>query len=380
MTDALPKPLPPFEPDLAKASTLPAWTYTHRDVLAVEQRRIFARTWQPIGATADVAEPGSFLTAEVAGAPILVVRDAGRNGGPPGSGELRAFYNVCRHRAGPLAEGCGRRKTLTCRYHGWTYALDGRLLATPEFDGVQGFDKATNGLLPVRVAVWGPFVFVNLTPPDEPCEPLESVLGAIPAEAAPYALETMTRGERRDYVVACNWKVYVDNYLEGYHLPVVHPGLNRELDYAQYRVETFRRYSRQHAPIRPGNPDAKVQRQYAGTTSEPMSALYYWVFPNWMVNVYPDNVSINIVVPQGPDETLTIFEWYFRPDVLASKEARERVVSFGDEIQHEDIAICEAVQKRLGSGVYDRGRFSVARENGVHHFQGLVLEHLGCGA
>lgn len=351
----------PFEPDLSRANTLPAAWYTDPAVLARERDRIFARTWQPVGRVELLQRPGDYVTGEAAGEPLVVVRDGG--------GELRGFYNVCRHRAGSVAEGCGRRQTLQCSYHGWTYGLDGRLVACPEMDGVRNFDPADYGLKPVRVAAWGPFVFANL---DAAAPPLAEVLGAIPGETAPFRPEAYSFAERREYTVACNWKVYVDNYLEGYHVPVAHPGLYRELDYANYRVETFRYYSRQHAPIRPTQ-GSGANRQYGGGEGQ---ALYYWVFPNWMVNVYPDNLSLNVVIPLAVDRTLTVFEWYLPPGAATDPDSVSRSIAFSDQIQREDVGLCEAVQRRLGSRAYDRGRFSVRRENGVHHFQGLVAEFL----
>jgi choline monooxygenase len=354
---------PPFERDLARASTLPSRWYVDPEIHALELERIFARTWQPVGDVSLVSEPGAYFTSHVGREPIVVARDLG--------GELRAHYNVCRHRAGAVAEGSGKRKSLQCQYHGWTYGLDGKLLHTPEFDGVQCFDKANFGLVPIKAATFGPFVFVNLDPE---AEPLENILGDIPRETARYRLEAMQKIERRDYVIQCNWKVYVDNYLEGYHVPIAHPGLYKELDYSNYRVETFRWYSKQYSPFRPAQPGTK--RQY-GDVGPDQQALYYWVYPNWMLNIYPDNMSINIIVPLGLDRTLTIFEWYYHDPVAARERGLlERTLAFSDEIQQEDIKLCEMVQARLGSRAYESGRFSVLRENGVHHFQGLVYDAL----
>jgi choline monooxygenase len=355
----MPVRLPPFEPDVARAATLPSSAYTDAEVFAAERERIFSRTWQPVGNASDVAEPGTFFTCEVAGEPLVVVRDAAR--------ELRAFYNVCRHRAGPVAQGKGARKSLTCRYHGWTYALDGRLLATPELDGIHGFDKSCHGLAPVRVEAWGPFVFVNLDPG---AEPFGARLSDLQRDCEPFALDAMLPVARREYLIACNWKVYVDNYLEGYHLPMVHPGLHKELDYDRYRVETRRFHSRQIAPIRPASGDPK--RKY-----DSGEAAYFWAFPNWMLNVYDDNVSINVVVPVSIGSTLTVFEWFVRdPERPGVRSAIEKTVAFSDEIQLEDVAICEAVQKGLSSRSYSHGRFAPSRENGVHHFQTLVHDFL----
>jgi len=175
----------------------------------------------------------------------------------------------------------------------------------------------------------------------------------------------MRSAARKDWTVECNWKVYVDNYLEGYHIPIVHPSLFRELDYARYATETRRLHSIQHAPVRASAP-GKLR------SGEGEEAEYYWIFPNLMLNVYPDNFSTNVILPLGPERTVTIFEWFFRdPDDPAVRRIVEDTVAFSDEIQLEDVAICEAVQRGLRSRTYDRGRYSVRRENGVHHFHRL---------
>ena len=354
-----------FEPDLARAATLPAHWYRGEPILALEKERIFARTWQAVGRTADVARPGDFFTCDLAGEPLVI---------PRGTDDvLRGFYNVCRHRAGNVAAGKGNRKALQCRYHGWTYALDGRLLTTPEFEGVRDFEKSAYCLHPVRVETWGPFVFANLDPH---AAPLAATLGAILPETAHIPLAEMRLVERRDYVIGCNWKVYVDNYLEGYHIPIAHPGLYREIDYAGYRVETHRYHSRQVAPLRPSPGGSGAGRRYAELGADE-EVLYYWIFPNFMVNIYPDNMSSNLILPLGPDQTLTVFEWFFHEQGGGPAwEGVQQAVAFSDEIQQEDIVICEAVQRGLHSRVYDQGRFSVQRENGVHHFHGLVYEFL----
>jgi choline monooxygenase len=182
--------------------------------------------------------------------------------------------------------------------------------------------------------------------------------------------------ERRDYVIDCNWKVYVDNYLEGYHLPIAHPGLFRELDYDQYRVDTFRYHSSQYAPIRPVKDGEIRDRRYIRTEEE-AEALYYWIFPNVMLNIYLDNTSINIILPIDHEKTLTIFEWYFeQPGTGEGWDSMQSIIQFSDQIQQEDIEIVENVQKGLKSNAYNQGRFSAKRENGVHHFQSLVHEFL----
>lgn len=379
-----------YDPRLESARTPPACWYTDPRVLEEEHRKVFARTWQLAGRAAQVAEAGQYFTATVADEPLVVVRGLDER--------LRAFSNVCRHRAGPIACGAGRRRSFQCGYHGWTYALDGRLLVTPEFDGVEDWSREEHGLPEFRVEEWGALVFVNL---DAAAAPLAATLAGISAQAGgPEHWSGMQLAARKDWYVECNWKTYVDNYLEGYHIPVVHPSLNRELDYARYRTETRRFYSIQHAPIK-RTPDARLAATGAvegahrddrnggggdhtsgddeggGGGGAGPEAQYFWVFPNLMINVYPDNYSTNLIVPLAAERTLTIFEWYFRDHLSAEGQAAvRRTVEFSDEIQREDISICETVQRGLRSRTYTEGRYSVARENGVHHFHGLLAEFL----
>ncbi|HEY1338590.1 MAG TPA: SRPBCC family protein [Bryobacteraceae bacterium] len=349
-----------FTADLARAATIPARWYTDPGFLEAERRQVFGRTWQCVGQAAWVAAPGDYFGCEIAGEPVLVARGK--------DGRVRAFSNVCRHRGALLAEGHCHAQTIRCPYHAWTYTLDGRLFSQPEFEGVEDWNASKVCLPEFRVETWGPFVFVNL---DAAAPALAEILGAIPGEIAELGcpIDNLHYSCRRDYTIECNWKVYIDNYLEGYHLPAAHPSLFRELDYAQYRVETFRHYSSQIAPIRAGAAAAGPRRYEFADSSR--TALYYWIFPNFMLNVYPDNLSSNIILPLGPNRTLTIFEWF-----SFGGEVAQATIDFSDEIQQEDIRICESVQKGLQARSYKQGRFSVKRENGVHHFHGLLYERL----
>jgi choline monooxygenase len=366
-----------LNPQLESAETLPSRFYTDPSVLELEKRRIFHRTWQWVGTLNQpcgkvngqkrtIADPESFFTFDLAGEPIVVVRDA--------VGILRAFSNVCRHRAGPIAEGSGCRKVLNCSYHGWTYTLDGRLIGTPEIDGVEFFDRSTMGMVPLLCETWEQLIFVNFSN-DGPS--LSEYLGNIPVLAREFSFQNLGLAERRDYVVNCNWKVYVDNYLEGYHIPIVHPGLMNEIDYPRYRCETFRYHSQQLGPVKDVKPGDTQERVYAPGVGL-KEALYFWVFPNLMLNFYPDNVQTNLIVPISHDKTLTIFEWYFHDaGSPATRERAAKVIAFSEQVQREDMHICEAVQRGLQSVTYDRGRYSVKRENGVHHFHMLLGEFLG---
>jgi len=344
-----------FDPRLAFAATIPSRYYTDPAVLTAENERVFGCTWQLAGHVEQVREPGQFFTVRIADEPVLVVRGS--------DGVLRAMSNVCRHRAGPVAKGSGKRPVLQCGYHGWTYGLDGNLLNTPEMKGIEQFDRGAFCLPQFRVELWHGLVFVNLDPG---AMPLRDFLGSD-------LFDHLGRRDNSDYRLAarkeweldCNWKVYVDNYLEGYHIPIVHPGLFKEIDYPKYRTETRENFSIQHAPLK------KPERIRGDGEAE-----YFWVFPNLMLNVYPDNFSTNLIVPAGHDKTLTVFEWYFT-DPASRKKEIDDTIAFSDEIQLEDIDICEAVQRGLRSSTYDTGRYSPVRENGVHHFHGLYAAAMG---
>ena len=353
-----------FNPDIARAETIPARLYVDPVYLALEEERIFGRTWQPVGHSATVSEHGAFMTADVAGESVVVVRDGD---------VLRGFHNICLHRAGPVASGCGKRNSLQCRYHGWTYRLDGQLMRAPEMEGSEGFDRDAMHLMPVQVATWGPLVFANL---DLKAPSLGHFLEDLPQRTEQFQPAAMRHVMRKSWTIACNWKVYVDNYLEGYHLPMVHPGLHRELDYDQYRVEPHRYWSLQHAPLRPIRGDGG-DRQYTPAGNQD-DAQYYWLFPNVMLNIYQGQMQTNTVTPLGVDACEVTFEWFSTNPPATPDEhlAWNRLIAFSDEIQAEDIEICERVQKNLRSRSYDRGRYSAARENGVHHFHSLVHEFL----
>jgi len=354
----------PFDPRIERASTIPARLYNDPVYLELERERVFAHTWQLVGRTDQVREHGQFLTAQVGNDSIVVVRDGD---------VLRGFHNVCLHRAGPVAQGCGRRNTLQCRYHGWTYTLHGTLLRAPEMEGVDGFRPEEMRLVQVQIAQWGPLVFANL----DGKAPLLDVLEDVPARVAPFHCEEMRYVTSKQWDLACNWKVYVDNFLEGYHLPVVHPGLYRELDYENYRVEPHRYFSVQHAPLRPARPGVTDRRYDPAATATP-EAVYVWLFPNVMLNVYLGQMQTNVVIPLSHDRTRVVFDWYAAepPADPAADTSWTKLLAFSDEIQDEDIEICEVVQRNLRSRVYDRGRYSALRETGVHHFHSLLHEFL----
>jgi choline monooxygenase len=353
---------------LSRASTIPAAWYFDPQLYEFERRAAFGRTWQYVGRCEAVSRPGSFLTADVAGEPILVVRDQ--------EATLRGFYNVCRHRAAPLvtmAEGTASR--LRCRYHGWTYDLAGRLRGMPEFDGVEDFCRDDHGLAPVRVETWGPFVFVNL---GEGREPLKEFLLPLIERTRDRGIEGLQFVDRREYELNCNWKVFVDNFLDGgYHVNTVHPGLASVLDYAHYSTEIHGPTSVQLSPLKPvqhaGDPSVAMVR--GGDT-----AMYWWAFPNFMLNLYEGVMDTNLVLPLAPERCRVIFDFYFAARESDQGAFVRESIAVAHRIQEEDIGICEEVQRGLHSRSFDAGRFSVKREAAGYHFHQMLARRLQDGA
>ena len=335
--------------ELATASALPAVAYCDHDWAESERSAIFARSWQLVAHSSQLTDPGSHVEVELANVPLWLLRG--------GDGVLRALHNVCRHRAGPLLPcTSGTRTQLRCRYHGWTYSESGQLASATEMQSAQDFDIGSIALPQARVSEWNGLVFVCLDPN---ALDLDQVFAGID--------ERMGRGRLADYrytrsvsyELHCNWKAYVDNFLEGYHLPHVHPGLNRLLDYRSYRTELAAWSSLQYSPI---ENDSAV---YGSG-----EALYWYVWPNTMLNLLPGRLQTNRVVPLAADRCRVDFDYYY--PATGSADAQARDLEFSDEVQAEDIDICERVQRGLESGSYVAGRLNPLRESGVHHFQELI--------
>jgi choline monooxygenase len=348
---------------LSEASTIPAPWYVDARIAELENQTVFSKTWQLIGRTDQVEKPGDFVTFTIAGEPIVAVRGT--------DGNLRAFYNVCRHHAAAVVtEPCGHAQILHCPYHGWNYGLDGSLKGMPEFEGVRNFERGANGLLPVQVATWEKFVFVKL---EAGGESLEQFLGGIARRMAPLQVTKLHYFGTRVYDIACNWKVFVDNYLDGgYHVPHLHKGLNSVLDYRQYTIENEDRYCLQSSPMVESEEDAAT-----GATRKGDRAWYFWQYPNFMINCYAGYMDTNLVIPVDVDHCRVIFDFYFAD--VSSEAARkydEESMAVGDRVQGEDLGICEAVQRGLKSRAYGAGRLSVRREAGEHLFHRLLAADL----
>lgn len=358
MADQLRELLAAFDPGLPleRARTIPASWYTSPEIAALERQRVFGMSWVVVGRADQVSTPGAFLTADIAGWPILVVRDLDET--------LRAFFNVCRHRAAPLlTDPCGQAAKIRCRYHGWTYDLAGRLRGTPEFAGVADFRREDNGLHELAVQTWGPLIAVHLGQPDAA---FAKFIAPLP-EIAEASIRDHQFVERREYILNCNWKLFVDNYLDGgYHVNTVHPELAGMLDYSQYRTETFEWTSLQSSPLTTAAGSIRTGR-----------AQYWHVFPNLMLNLYDGVMDTNLVLPLGLDRCRVIFDFYFALAGPASEpDYRAQSIAVADRVQREDASICEDVQRGLMSGVFDAGRFSVKREIAGYHFHCLLARRI----
>ncbi len=347
---------------LEEAHTIPAPWYLDPRIEQAEREQVFGANWIAVGRLDQVAADGQFFTVEIAGEPLVIVRGS--------DGQLRAFFNVCRHHAAAVANvPCGTVQHLRCPYHGWTYGLDGSLKGAPEFAGVCNFDRSANSLVPVRVETWEQFIFVTLDPS---APPLPAHLGNLPARIAPLRLSNLHFFARKTYTLACNWKVYVDNYLDGgYHVPHLHKGLNSVLDYKEYTIENSQRYSLQSSPM-----VSSQEHQSFAATRTGDRAFYYWLYPNFMINLYEGVMDTNLVLPLATDRCLVQFDFFFTDVSDATLTPNTESVAVSERIQDEDVDICESVQRGLRSRAYGAGRLSVRREAGEHLFHRLLAADL----
>jgi phenylpropionate dioxygenase-like ring-hydroxylating dioxygenase large terminal subunit len=357
---------------LAEAATIPAVWYTDPRIYDLELQTVFSHSWQFAARLDQLKNPGDFVTCDIGGEPILLVVGTDQ--------VLRAFYNVCRHHAAAvMTEAAGTASQLRCPYHGWTYSLSGELKGTPDFGGVCNFDRSENGLVPVETARWEQWVFVRLGGNREQLSQpfkLEDFMGPdLVQQIQALNLQTLHWIERRHYSFDCNWKVFVDNYLDGgYHVPHLHKGLDSVLDYSNYMIENGERFCLQWSPLVSERAEADTVAVRRGDR-----ALYYWIYPNFMINCYDGVMDTNLVLPLAVDKTEVVFDFYFAE---TSPEATERMrasIEVGDRIQDEDVAICHSVQRGLRSRAYNTGRLSVRREAGEHLFHRLLHADLKSG-
>jgi len=359
------RPLPEVHEDIHRAHTLPGWIYGDPEVWALVRERVFARSWQLVADTARLRAPGSVLPITllegVLDEPLLLARDR--------DDRLHALSNVCTHRGSLVCESEGVQPYLRCRYHGRRFGLDGRLLGMPEFEGVEGFPAPSDDLPRVAHGVLPPFLFVSL----DPDRPLKALTGPVTARCGwlPWESAVFDPSRARDYLVRAHWALYVENYLEGFHIPYVHAGLAEAIDYGAYATETFDSASLQLGVARDGE-EAFAPPPGTPDHGRRVAAYWWWLFPNTMLNVYPWGVSVNIVRPLAPDRTKVSFLPYVWDATRLDLGAGAAL----DRVEREDEVIVESVQRGLRARLYDRGRYAPERERGVHHFHRMLAAAL----
>ena len=335
-------------------------------MLRLEAERIFRSAWQYAGHLGQLSDAGSYVTFQAGPVPLVVVRD--------GDGELNAFVNVCRHRGHPVARGAGRRATLQCGYHAWTYGLDGHLRAAPRSQGEPGFDPAELSLVRARVDTWGPMVFVN---PDADAAPLAETLRDLPELVASAGVDVGALEFRRrsESTVDANWKVVCENFLECYHCAVAHPGFSAMIDVAPdaYRLEAGETFSSQFGPLRANG------RQAYDPSGEVVRSQFHFLWPNVGINIFPGrpNLSIGPIVPAAPGRTERFLDYFFAPD--ADDGWVEELLAFDDQVGREDRALVEGVQRGVAAGVVERGRLLESAEVLIADFQRRVAAALEPG-
>jgi choline monooxygenase len=356
-----------YRPDatLREARTPPSSWYTWPEFHELEKRTVFRRSWQYACPLDHLERPGDAVRVDVLGESYIVLRD--------GTGVLRGMHNVCRHHAAQLVQGRCRLERIVCPYHGWTYELDGRLARAPEMGAQAGFEREDFRLPPVTVEAFGPLVFLH---PGRPERPLALELAQLERRLAAFGMQDLRHRARRRYPMQCNWKVFVDNYLDGgYHIAHLHGGLASQLALDAYRTELFGTWNLQSAPADPAPSFRGLDfRERIG-----QGALYAWLHPNFMLNRYGPILDTNWVVPLGPERCEVVFDYWFPADLGPEGERFvQESLAASDAVQAEDVWISESVQRGVASSSYDQGRYA-AREAGMQQFHRLLHRDL-CAA
>jgi choline monooxygenase len=347
---------------LDQGITLPFDWFSDPAIYKLEQRRIFADSWLYAGVADWVAEPGQYMTCHAGLVPVVVVRDEDMN--------LNAFVNICRHRATEVAQGHGKRMSLQCPYHAWTYGLNGCLRQAPRSEREPGFNMDDYGLLPVGVAEWGPFVFVNRNL-DAP--PLEAYLGRLPRilEDAGIDFSRLRYHDRSDWELAANWKAVVENYLECYHCPTAHPDFSKviDVDPDSYRLTSDEWFSSQISQTRAGAERRELPYNPDGEIAE---AHFHWLWPTFTINVFPGRPNLGVLafVPAGPGKTASVIDHFYGDDVTDDEIAA--IQEFGNQVGLEDQGLVESIQRAAESGGLAEGRLMLSSEHLIQHFQRLV--------
>jgi choline monooxygenase len=345
-----------ISPKIQEANTLSSEFYTDEKYFKASKEKIFARSWQYVG-TAD--ESNNLNPFNILDTPLVLSRNGER---------VRCFSNVCTHRGAILVENECQANGIRCRYHGRRFDLDGKFLTMPEFENVANFPSEKDDLQQISSDIWGKFVFASLNP----ANPFEDVFSEMKTRLNWLDLQQFSLAPEysRDYSVKAHWALYCENYLEGFHIPFVHPALNNLLDYGDYSTELFR-FSNLQLGIAKDGEAAFDLPETAPDFGKRVGAFYFFVFPNLMFNFYPWGLSLNVVEPINAAETRVKFLTYIF-DQAKFGNADEAL----HQTEMEDEAVVESVQQGIRSRFYESGRYSPTREQGTHHFHRLIGEFM----
>jgi choline monooxygenase len=353
------------DPDIAKAKTISTDFYTGQNYFELSKEKIFANSWQLIGDTDKVKEPSSAypftLLENYLNEPLLLTKDK--------EGKLHCMSNVCTHRGNILVNETCKLHSLVCKYHGRRFNLDGKFVSMPEFKGVENFPTKEDNLHSLSLFQWGKFLFTSLHPKIK----AEEVFGEIQKRLYWFPVDKLEFSENlsRDYIVKANWALYCENYLEGFHIPFVHPALNDVLDFGDYTTEVFQYSNLQIGVAKEGESCFDLPAD-SPDHGKKIAGYYFWAFPNTMLNFYPWGVSVNLVKPISPHETKVSYLIY------VCDESKLHTGAGGDLdlVEKEDEEVVENVQKGVRSRFYKHGRYSPNREQGTHHFHSLISEFI----
>ncbi len=353
-----------IDTDIHQSATLPGWFYKSAAIFEQVKEKIFATTWLYAADASIVQEPMEVcplnLLEGVLDEPLVFAKDQ--------DGKTHCLSNVCTHRGKIIVEQAGQNRMLTCGYHGRCFRLDGSYKSMPEFEAVANFPSKTDDLTQVPFEEWLGMLFVSLNPKvrfEEMTRPIRERLSWMPFDTLVFNAESS-----QDYYVNANWALYCDNYLEGFHIPFVHPALNQALDFKNYQYEIFDYCNLQLGIAKDDQPIFDIPED-SPDYGQKIYAYYYWLFPNLMLNFYPWGLSLNVVEPLSHNRTRIRFRTYYFGNTTFNRE-----INRIDQTEMEDEAVVESVQKGLQSRFYTAGRFSPTQEQGVHHFHRLVAHFL----
>ena len=374
----------PKTPELSpnNARSLPQKYFVSPEIFAKEQENIFSRNWLLVGHQSQIPDAGDYVVQQVIGESLIVIRDK--------SGEIRGFFNVCRHRGARLKEdACGHASAIQCPYHAWTYGLDGRLIGAPHMDEVPGFDKTEYSLHAINLGLWEGFIFVNLAA----AGPLTSILSlrerrkneqtaasvsgykslaewfaSLDGKFLHWNMSILRPAKRIEYDVRANWKLMFENYSECYHCPGVHPMLSKVSPYDSAENDLaegpflggFMKINPGKSLSMSGNACAlPIEHDQEHDKESTQRVFYYSIFPNMFLSMHPEYVMVHQLWPQSPDRTLIVCDWFFHPDAFSRKDFKpEDAIEFWDMTNKQDWHVCELSQQGIGSRAYQPGPYS----------------------